>query len=191
MSAQNASNRSIFRAKAIQHYTRAREEVVLPRLLKPRVFLFLWGILGLLGVVGVLAWMTHVPVFVSGSGVVVEGRRGPQGRTTEAYLAVLLPEDRLSRLAVGQRVFVRVETAGGRWLSAIAAVEADVQSPVTLQRRFGLSSVERPSAVVFAPFEPSEAGDRPSAAQYLGSVFEVDVEVGSRSLLSLLPIPGV
>jgi len=39
---QPSTERSIFRAEARQHYLRNQEQVVLPRLASPRVFIYLW-----------------------------------------------------------------------------------------------------------------------------------------------------
>jgi hypothetical protein len=42
------SHRSIFRAEAVRRYIQNHEEAVLPRLICPRTFLYLWILLGLL-----------------------------------------------------------------------------------------------------------------------------------------------
>ncbi len=49
------SHRSIFRAEAVQRYIQNHEEAVLPRLICPRTFLYLWILLGLLLVAGCFA----------------------------------------------------------------------------------------------------------------------------------------
>ena len=46
------SQRAIFRAEAVQRYIQKHEEAVLPRLICPRTFLYLWILLGLLLVAG-------------------------------------------------------------------------------------------------------------------------------------------
>jgi hypothetical protein len=37
-----ATQRSIFRSEALQHYIQNQEKVVLPRLVSPRIFIYLW-----------------------------------------------------------------------------------------------------------------------------------------------------
>jgi hypothetical protein len=37
-----ATQRSIFRSEALQHYIQNQEKVVLPRLISPRIFVYLW-----------------------------------------------------------------------------------------------------------------------------------------------------
>lgn len=52
-----AEPHSIFRAEAVQHYARSQAKAVLPRLVCPRTFLYLWLLLGTLVVAGTcLAW---------------------------------------------------------------------------------------------------------------------------------------
>jgi hypothetical protein len=46
------SQRSIFRSEARQHYIQTQEQVVLPRLASPRVFVFFWILAMLLTVAG-------------------------------------------------------------------------------------------------------------------------------------------
>jgi len=48
------TQRSIFRARAVQHYLRRHERDVLPRLVSPPFFWFLWIVLVLLLMVMVL-----------------------------------------------------------------------------------------------------------------------------------------
>ncbi|HXF60299.1 MAG TPA: hypothetical protein VNK95_01700 [Caldilineaceae bacterium] len=40
--------RTIFRPEALQHYRRAQQRIVLPRLVSPRFFLYLWLLAALL-----------------------------------------------------------------------------------------------------------------------------------------------
>jgi hypothetical protein len=47
----------IFRSSALRRYAEEREQVVLPRLVSPHVFLVLWILLGLLVGVGLVAWL--------------------------------------------------------------------------------------------------------------------------------------
>lgn len=46
--------RSIFRAEALQHYQENQEKVVLPPLVSPRIFGYLWLIAGLTALAGLL-----------------------------------------------------------------------------------------------------------------------------------------
>jgi hypothetical protein len=187
------ANRSIFRADAVRRYTQSREESVLPRFVSPRTFSYLWILLGLLGVSGFVAWCARVPVYASGLGVVVD-RRGKTNdvRDDVVMVAFLRPENR-SHLRVGQTLLVLLDPAGERTRRPIIAIEPKIVSPNAVQQRFALSAgaahaVTQPSAVAIARFEPNPTNL--PASTYVGSVYPVDVEVGSRRVLSLLPVIG-
>ncbi len=50
-------HRSIFRADAVRRYIQSQQRTTLPRLVRPRIFLYLWFLLGLLLlVVGLIGW---------------------------------------------------------------------------------------------------------------------------------------
>jgi hypothetical protein len=49
-----STERSIFRAEALQRYAQNQEKVVLPHLVSPRAFVYLWLLAGLIMVAGLL-----------------------------------------------------------------------------------------------------------------------------------------
>jgi hypothetical protein len=51
-SSSPAGARRIFRAEALEHHKRRQDQVVLPRLVSPHLFIYLWLIGGLLLVLG-------------------------------------------------------------------------------------------------------------------------------------------
>jgi hypothetical protein len=53
----NEPANSIFRTSALRRHAEEREQVVLPRLVSPRVFLVLWLLLGLLVGAGIIVWL--------------------------------------------------------------------------------------------------------------------------------------
>jgi hypothetical protein len=184
---------SIFRADAVRRYTQSREESVLPRFVSPRTFTYLWILLGLLGISGVVAWLTRVPVYASGQGVVVDRRGKTNDVRDDVVMVAFLRPENYSRLRVGQTLLVQLDPAGERTRRPIIAIEPEIASPKAVQRRFALSAgaahaVTQPSAVAIARFEPNPTNL--PASTYVGSVYPVDVEVGSRRVLSLLPLIG-
>ncbi len=58
---QPSANRSIFRAEALRHYQENQQKVVMPPLVSPRVFIYLWLLAGLTALLGlalaVLPWL--------------------------------------------------------------------------------------------------------------------------------------
>jgi len=49
-----STERSIFRAEALQRYAQNQEKVVLPHLVSPRAFVYLWLLAGLILLAGLL-----------------------------------------------------------------------------------------------------------------------------------------
>jgi hypothetical protein len=59
-------NHPIFRQNAVKHYMQSREKDTLPRFISLPIALFLWALLGLLLVVGLLAWYEQIPTYATG-----------------------------------------------------------------------------------------------------------------------------
>jgi len=60
------AERSIFRSEALQHYQENQEKVVLPPLVSPRIFIYLWALAGFMMVAGLLlaCWPWIEPLVV-------------------------------------------------------------------------------------------------------------------------------
>lgn len=187
------TKRSIFRDDAVQRYIQGREKAVLPHFVSPRTFLYLWSLMGLLVPGAFTAWCARVPVYASGAAVVVAGRSAPYHIRAGLVLLAFLPAEDLTRLRVGQRLFAAPAPAGGRLSGSVMAIEPKIVSPAMARTRFTLHAgaawaVSQPSAVVLARLTPLSSGLPPSA--YAGGIYDVDVEVGARRVLSLLPLVG-
>lgn len=171
-----------------------REESVLPRFVSPHIWLYLWILLGLLAAAGTTIWFTQVPVYVAGPAIVIEQQDIPRSGGDTLVLAAFLPPETHARLQIGQPLFLHAGRGAGSSLTApIIAVEPAIVSPAEARQRFDLdagaaSTITRPAAVAMAHLAPLETGRPPSS--YLGSLFSVEVEIGSRRLLSLLPLIG-
>lgn len=183
--------RSIFRAAALQRYIQSQEQPVLPRLATPRVFPYLWVLLGLLVMAGFTVWLTPVPIYTSGLGIVsVEGTA--QTNPGEPVLIAFLPPDTRTALRAGQQLSIQLSSTGERLNVPVIEVSPAVVSPAEARQQFHLGeaalAIVQPSAVAVARLEATSTGLPDSA--YLGSVFRIDVEIGSRRALSLLPVIG-
>jgi hypothetical protein len=180
--------RTIYRADALRQYAQGRQQPILPRFVRPRTFALLWVLAVLLAAGVGLAWVARVPVFASGVAVLV-GAQGHEGETIE--VVAFLPAESLSRLRAGQPMFVEAGGAGQRLRLRVAAVEPEVLSPDAARARFASTptgALVGPSAVAVARFEGARA-TLPASA-YAGSVARVEVEVGSRQVITLLPLVG-
>ncbi|WP_431631573.1 hypothetical protein [Alkalinema pantanalense] len=58
-------SRSIFREEAVRRYVAGQESTVLPRLVSPRTFAYLWMLLGVLGMSSTIAWLTKIPAYLN------------------------------------------------------------------------------------------------------------------------------
>lgn len=179
--------RSIFRAEAVRRYAAGQEAAVLPRCVRPRIFAYLWALLGLLAAGSTLAWLAQAPVYLSGPAIVVAPGKGER-----PALAVFLPPPARGHVRIGQQVVVQFDsqTQGSR---AVVAVATSVQSPAAWQRRFALApgaaqAVTAPAIVALAPLGYPPGGL--PAGVYLGAVYHADVVVGSQRLIALVPVIG-
>ena len=56
------TKRSIFRDEALRRYVESQEKSILPRLLSPTTFVYLWALVGLLAASSVITWLTIKPL---------------------------------------------------------------------------------------------------------------------------------
>lgn len=177
----------IFRQDSVRRYVDARERTVLPRLVRPRWFAFLWAGVALLALAVALAATSGVPVYVAGTGTVVE-LHGPGAADRELAILAALPGASLPSLREGQMLWLRPESDQHRLGRPVRVVSKAVIGPTEVNAWLGgsfrgSSPLTRPSAVLMASLRPLPPGKR--AAAYLGSTYSVEVEVGRCTLLAL------
>lgn len=172
----------LFREKAIQHFRQSRERDILPRLVAPRIFLFLWILLGLLLALVTLVWLGRVPINVEGSGVIL-GQRAVVGGDNGGDADVFLQVDASRRVRVGQ--LVQTQIASRVFSNAIVVrVEPGVVSPDEIKQRYG-QTVVGPTVIVAIAFRPALATQK-----YAGTEIHAQIQVGTQRLLSLFPVVG-
>src|SRR5690242_17118342 len=110
--ATTASKGSIFRSKALQKYIQSREKNVLPRLVAPPVFAFFWVILATLTAAGLVAWLGQVPLYVTGSGLILDQSAIATQGKGEAVAVILLPATSPIHLQTRMPVQVQVGLDG-------------------------------------------------------------------------------
>lgn len=182
----SGARRSIYRGEALAHYVRWKEKDVLPRVIAPPVFLFLWALLGLCLFALALAWFGQVPVYVTGAGVVVDPVRG-QG-VQETGVLIFLPADPANPLhiVVGSPVDIQIGALTRPVNAIVDRVEPGVFSPDDARQRFQLGSqisqlITGPAIAIFARLGPAFP-----IRLYVGSSVKAQVQIGSRRILSLL-----
>jgi len=177
----------IFRPEALQRYLRGLQTPVWPRLVSPPIFLCIWILAVLLLMTGMSVWLCKIPVYVSGVATVVQR---PDG---EMLIVAFFAPEHLPRLQAGQTLALSSHDGRSRFTEAIVAVKSDIISPAAAQRQFALGLgaahvITEPSAVAMARLEASYFSL--PADLYLASSFRADVEVGTRRVISLLPLIG-
>jgi hypothetical protein len=176
---------SIYRESALKQYIQGRDKDVLPRLISPPALLLLWLLLSLLLVSGLLSWSLRVPVYTVGRGVIVAGNT--QGQTS---VVLFFPASQLSVLHPGQSVQLTANATGLNEQQRVVSVEQDLLSPAAASQRYDLSGelsllVQQPSAAVIVNLNPPLP-----LSLYEGTIVQAQIQVGSQSLLDLLPLIG-
>ncbi len=191
------TQRSIFREVAIRRYIEGKETSVLPRLVSPRTFVYLWSLLGLLTASSFVAWFTKVPVYASGSAMVV--RLNNRTRDPTIAFVAFFPARYLTSLQNARTLFLKFDAMGDdRFSRSMIKVEPQIYSPDAIQKQFALNArtaqtVTQPSAVVVAALLEKNAPEQLQtlpASTLLGSVGHAEVEVESQQMISLLPLIG-
>jgi hypothetical protein len=179
--------RSIFRDQAIKSYIERREKDMLPHLVAPPVFLYLWILFGLLLVAGLLAWLAQVPIYLTGSGIILEQQPPSTPEQSEAMALIFFPALSGPKIQAGLPVQVQLGSTGPALTTKIDQVEPGILSPSAARKRYALDSSA--SQLLTQPVVAVEVrlGPTISAQRYAGSVVSAQVQVGSRRVLSLLP----
>jgi hypothetical protein len=180
-------DRSIFRQRAIDKYMQRQELHVILRLVSPRMFKFLWVLLLLAVCAGALVWSFQEPIMVQGKGLVLQPKATNGKNVQEIVVLLLFSPDQLGKLKVGQPVSISIATANITFNSTIQTIEPEVMSPAAISALANsqpslAQTISGPSVVATAPVEPMSV-----AQTYLGSQCEVQAQIGSQSVLSMVP----
>jgi hypothetical protein len=157
---------------------------------------FLWILLGLLLALGLFSWSVQVPLYLKGSGLVLNKVQGARlqgdmqsggGEVREESLAVVfLPSGLAQSLHIGLPVRIQLGSKGPYLLSSISQIEPGVISPYSACRSYGVDAncshfISQPSVVAMAWL-----GSALPVTLYAGSTLTAEVEVGKQRLLPLL-----
>ncbi len=179
--------RSIFRAEAIKSYRERQEKAVLPHLVAPSIFLFLWILLGLLLTAGLFAWSAQVPTYQEGGGIILEQQPASASGQHEAVALIFLPAASVPKLRTGLPIQVRIGSTGPALTSKIDQVEPGILSPSAARTRYALPSNVSETLIEPVVVVSARLGPDVPYQMYAGSVVSAQVQVGSRRVLSLLP----
>lgn len=184
--------RLIFRVEAIRRKSRGGGETILPQFSSPGILGLLWSLIGLAIAGGVLLWFLQIPIYAKAVAIPLPPNWKAKD-SREPLMAVLIPARNGREVRVGQRVFWSFTKTGPRVSRTVIEVEPLVRSPASLQAWPGLqgqatASITEPSVIAIVDLGPV-ADDLPASA-YAGSVYHAEVEVGTKRVISLLPVVG-
>jgi hypothetical protein len=157
------SKRSIFRDRALQKYTQGREKNVLPRIVAPPVFVLCWILLMVLMAAGLVAWQGQIPLYISGSGVILTNTILPSQGSDEALAVVILPASEFGHIHSGLSVQIHIGQSGPELTRTVDYVN--------------------PALVII-----TRLGPEISRRLYAGSAVQAQVLVETQRLLSLFPL---
>jgi hypothetical protein len=175
----SASKGTIFRKEAMEKYARGRDKNVLPQFVLPPVFIFLWCLLALFVSAGITAWLGQVPVYTTGTGIVLNPSTSGSTANGEMTAIIFVPSSPSLHLQVGQPITAQIGQTGPQITTAIGTIESQILSPDEVRKQFSVSITD-PSVAVTASVGPN-------LSLYAGSLVQAQIEVGSERLLSLFP----
>jgi hypothetical protein len=182
-----ATKRPIFREVAIQHYMQSRTRDILPRYISPPVFLLLWIFCGLCFSSLCLAWNVRVPTYISGVGAVISAQ-STSSKQNNQMIVVFLAADQHANVRPGAPIQLQFSSAvNGLGGQTVTEVEPTVLSPSEIRKTYlhdeRLSLlITQPSVVVIVALKQQSAFHL-----YEGSIVQAQIQVGSQSLLSMIP----
>ncbi len=178
---------NVFRSKALEQYSLRWEKTILPRVVAPPVFLALWILLGLFLIATTFAWLAEVPVYTTGSGVILSQESALTTGSSDAVAAIFLPATTSVTVKSGESVLVHIGTTGASFTTTVLSIQSHALSPDAIRQQYALSAstgqvVTEPSIVVLVGL-----GSAISVHTYAGSLVSAQIQVGTQRVLSLLP----
>lgn len=184
----DGGERLIFRIEAIRRNSRAGGETILPRFSSPAVIWVLWSLIGLAIAGGILLWFLQIPIYAKGVAITLPAS-SEANVSHEPLVAVVIPARNGREVRVGQRVFWSFSKTGPRVSRTVVEIEPLVRSPASLQGLPGVHErITEPSIIALVDLGPVP-DDLPASA-YAGGVYNAEVEVGTKRVISLLPVVG-
>ena len=181
-----SAKRAIFREEALQHYKRRNSRDILPRYISPPIFRIFWAFVLLCFGLLLVAWNIRLPLYLSGVAVVVSAQQTPYQDKAESLTLVLFSPEPASRLRQGEPVRLLLP-GNSQVLQEKLASAPELLSPQEIRTVYHLDShlsllVEQPALVgVLLP------GKAELTSLEMGALFQAQVQVGTQSLLALVP----
>jgi hypothetical protein len=184
-----SAKRAIFREEALQHYKKRNSRDVLPRYISPPVFRAFWVFVLLCFSLLLVAWNIRLPLYLNGVAVVISAQQTPYQDQAGLFALVLFSPAQTSHLHQGMSVSLLLP-GGSQAVQEDLANTPALLSPQEVRATYHLDShlsllVEQPALVGVLLLRPAELSRLET-----GALFQAQVQVGSQSLLALLPFGG-
>src|SRR5262249_10388215 len=108
----SVNHRSIFRDKALKHYTQSRKKDILPNFSSIPAVIFLWVLLCLLISTGLLTWGVQVPLYVTGKGFMIQPAQHMRPGSRETDIVLFFSPGAASKLRAGLPVQINIGATG-------------------------------------------------------------------------------
>lgn len=169
------------------------EPPMFPWYLSSRATNWIWLLLLLLVIVGTSIFFARLPVYATGVAVAVKGANAPPHNSNLVSVVIFLPPEYLPQLRVGQQALIHIESPRLRLRRPLLAIDEELLAPEVAHHRYasgivGAQLTSTPAAVAFTNLEPLNLGLADTTL--IGKSLQVEVEIGSRRLGTLLPILG-
>lgn len=181
-----AAKQSIFRDRALKHYTQGRKKDVLPNFSSISVAIFAWLLAGSLLATCLIAFCGQAPVYLAGSGIMLGTEKQITGSGNALIALVFFAPEKAARLRLGQPAQVQPGSGGAQLTGSVIQVQPGATSLAAALKHYGLdlSGASQTGQQVAVALLKINAGA--SAALYAGSALVVQMNVGTQSLFTAL-----
>jgi hypothetical protein len=171
----------IFRQNALKQLAQRREQDILPQIISPPFFTFVWLLLLFLLTAGLFLWTAQIPTYQTVSGVITH-QLGKPKNDDSAMALIFFPTSSLPK--TGEIMKLQIGSSGPLLTKTISQVDSTILSPADIRKKYALDSttgpaVTQPSRVVVIALEKDI-----SAHSYAGSTVNAQIQVGTQSILS-------
>jgi hypothetical protein len=180
---------SIFREKALKHYAQSRKRDILPNFSSIPAAIFSWVLLGLLIATGLLVWDTQVPLYTTGTGIVIQQpTKYAQSGNRETDILLFFSPNVGPKLRAGLPVQLNMGATGQQLSSAITEIMPGTVTPREVLQSYGLQVsnpvLKQPAILAFVSL-----GTAFPNSVYDGSIVSAQVKIGTQALaLSLISV---
>ena len=183
--ASAGEKKSIFRLKALRSYAGRKQQTASYTLVAPRSLYLLWLLALLTVFIGVITWLSKIPVYIPAVAVITDR---PASQDEPAIILVFVPADQFGNLRVEQNVVLNPNAFPHGAIAKIFAIEPELLNAQAAQKRFDLrikpSNVGEHEAVALARLVRPDSSMFPDNRS---DPIQVWVQIDSKPVVSLFP----